>query len=419
MKNKITEGNSLLQQSNRQIQKATTSDFFGHLVSSTLTFVISLSILKNTGSALSYGTSLIFGPVATAICAPIIGKLVDYIPHKKLMLASQIILMVWLGTASTLLATHTFPTFPVFITTLIIINLHLNLLDITLSSSATAMVVEEQIPKLNSLEQISISASNIIGPSLAGLMFSFIKISTIFSFSIIIEGIVLLLMTTLDFALISNNQNFANSSSTKQLPSKSSFFNWLKNQKIVLNIIILGGILNFFLALLTVGLPYLLLHHLHASSSQIGLNESISGVGFIIGSVLSSRIKINDQEIPIKKLGIYMGAIAVPLLVITMALSFNNHFLPSYLSILVAEVIIYILIIIINIISRIFLQTQVNKQYQGRTFSALTIVTNVMNPVGLFVFGAVFQYSSFAIPLLSSTLAFILMGVYITRLKEN
>ncbi|WP_255304689.1 hypothetical protein [Sporolactobacillus terrae] len=49
--------------SQRQIKKAVTSDFIGSFSSSLFNFAISLYILKLTGSAMNFGTTLLIGPL--------------------------------------------------------------------------------------------------------------------------------------------------------------------------------------------------------------------------------------------------------------------------------------------------------------------------------------------------------------------
>ncbi|WP_010632568.1 MFS transporter [Sporolactobacillus vineae] len=81
---------SLEQASRRQIRKAVISDFIGSLSNSLFNFAIGLYILKVTGSAMNFGTTLLIGPLIGIVFPPLIGYVSDHYENKRVMIISQI-----------------------------------------------------------------------------------------------------------------------------------------------------------------------------------------------------------------------------------------------------------------------------------------------------------------------------------------
>lgn len=81
---------SLEQASRKQIRKAVTSDFIGSFSSSLFNFAIGLYILKMTGSAMTFGTTLLIGPLIGIVFSPLIGYVSDHYENKHVMIPSQV-----------------------------------------------------------------------------------------------------------------------------------------------------------------------------------------------------------------------------------------------------------------------------------------------------------------------------------------
>lgn len=85
-----------MDQNTKQLIKAGSTSVINALGEVIFSFALSLKLLKVTGSALGYGTSLFIGPIVGLLIAPIIGKLVDNYPHKKAALIAQGLLIATL-----------------------------------------------------------------------------------------------------------------------------------------------------------------------------------------------------------------------------------------------------------------------------------------------------------------------------------
>jgi len=79
-----------------QLVKAGSTSIVNALGGAIFTFALSLKLLKVTGSAFGYGTSLFIGPIIGLLVAPIIGKVVDNYSHKKVALISEACLIITL-----------------------------------------------------------------------------------------------------------------------------------------------------------------------------------------------------------------------------------------------------------------------------------------------------------------------------------
>lgn len=78
----------------KQLIKVGITTFINSLGAMIFTYALSLYLLKKTGSAFSYGTSLFAGPIIGLLMSPIIGKVIDNNSHKQVAITSEVGLII-------------------------------------------------------------------------------------------------------------------------------------------------------------------------------------------------------------------------------------------------------------------------------------------------------------------------------------
>lgn len=154
----------LKQKSVRQIRKAVTSDFIGNFSSSLFNFAISLYILRLTGSAISFGTTLLIGSLVGIVFSPFIGYVSDHFDNKRVMILSQSgsVLLLFIYSLIFPIIGHGY-----YLLILIIVGtmgLNTRIFSVTYMAAVFRLVDKPFIQKLNSLEQSAASFGTIAGP---------------------------------------------------------------------------------------------------------------------------------------------------------------------------------------------------------------------------------------------------------------
>ncbi|KFK72995.1 ferroportin1 family protein [Bacillus cereus] len=74
-----------------QIIKVLTSHFISNFGSQVFSFGIGLFVLKETGSALSFGITILIGPLISLLLTPLVGYTVDKLNRKIIVQGAQIL----------------------------------------------------------------------------------------------------------------------------------------------------------------------------------------------------------------------------------------------------------------------------------------------------------------------------------------
>ncbi|MCI1858945.1 MAG: MFS transporter [Sporolactobacillus sp.] len=407
---------NLAQASRKQIKKAVASDFVGSFSMSLFNFAISLYILKLTGSALNFGTTLLIGPLVGIAFSPLIGYVADHYDNKRVMILAQ-------STCAGLLSLYGL-FFPLFgrwhylMVLLIVATIGLNqrLVMITYQSAVSRMVERPFMQRLNSLEQSASSLANIVGPIAAGALFALVPFSFFIYFEIVAELLVILIIATMNFHLIEVPEQIGTESETMWQSMKQGLI-YVKKRRLILYMMIGSAILNFLFGIVTVGFPYLMVHVLRLHSLQYSLTEAVFSLGMVAGGLLAARVNIEGHPLNVVCKALLIAGLPIIFSVVPLVVP-----MTAWLSTVVFCLLYFVMataLVFANVPVQTYMQQTIPANFQGRVFTIMMVGCTSLLPVGMFVYGALFQYMP-AVPVIIVTfLAFMLLTVVAMALSKS
>ncbi|GAA0773113.1 mutanobactin A system MFS transporter MubZ [Clostridium subterminale] len=387
---------------------------FGKLVSSIGSqmqgFALSLYVLSITGSATKFASVLAITIIPKLILGPIAGVFADWFDKKKMMVGLDILSGIIIG---------------IFVLIYRITGgldmIHIYILSITLSligvifqpvtsSILPSIIKKEELVDGNGLSSFIMDLGNLMSPAIAGILMG--------SYGLY----VILIINSISFILSGISESFIRVpkiNSTPQNISMSSFVDdfkdgiiFIKNKKLILNIILLCLVINFaYNPVFSIGLTYISKQILMVSDFQYGLMESILVVSMLIAPFICSSIynKFKNGKIYFYIIlfsGSLLGILSIVPSNFYLNL-FDNNFIP-YVSIIVITFFIGLITTLGNIIVNTIVQEQVPLNFMGRVVSVMSAVCMAAIPFGQMIFGYMYDKFSASICILISSLILII-----------
>jgi MFS transporter, DHA3 family, macrolide efflux protein len=376
-------------------------------------FAISLYILRMTGSAMSFATNMICNILPRTLAAPFAGYFADRYSRKIIVIAAQIVTVLAIG--GLLIVSFTIGlSLTAIYTTSCILSLTSMFSGITFTSSITGLVNKERIQKAMSLNQMSISFAAIGSPAVGGLLYGAVSMPVFLIIYMSASSIAVILESTMNFNLFAIRKGEEKGEAKESMwQSLKAGLKYLKLQPLLVTIIWISLLINFLFAAYQVGYSFILIEKLKMASQHFGLTEGAFAVGMLLLSAYFSTGKEVKFPLLLSKrgivgMGIIMGAVALPLLVkMPYYLMFTYYLLLS--SGLGA------LMIIVNTPIQVMLQKQIDDDYKGRIFSILEMMAMALMPLGMVLFG--FLYDVFPAQWIILISASLLVGIvlFLTR----
>ncbi|MDV9115551.1 MFS transporter [Lactiplantibacillus plantarum] len=383
-------------QSSLQIFKAAASNFISSLSGKMFTFGLGLMLLDETHSAISFGINMIISPIVGLLCLVPIGNLIDTYPHKTVLTGSLTArtLALILFAASINLFTATAKLIPIVLF-LIIDAISTNVNDTCYSAATHELVNAHNIQRLSSLTQSAISLSSILSPALGVGLYSLVG----FSGFVILEIVATLasfgIMLTMKFHYHATNQ-FANSqhapvTSHSQFAKFHSGLNYMRSRTMIKITILLSVILNFLYTAVTIGIPYILKDQLHTGNGPIGVLETGSAIGMLLGSLLLTLLPPTGQKRLFLKL--IIPVLILDSQILLLGVLFMTSQSPTGYALLGSFImgILAFALVILNITFQVYLQQTVPTKLLGRVVATLTTVNSSIMPIGTLMFTLIFQ----------------------------
>ena len=345
-------------------------------------------ILELTGSGTTTGTMLVLSTLPAVLIGPFGGLIADRINRKLLIVGNDFLRgFIVLGLGWTIYSGQA--SFYLLGFATVLISISGAFFNPAVSAVFPNLVSTENLEKANSLENISMNFTQIIGAAIGGILIGTLGISGAFFFN----GI--------SFILSGISELFINIPPVSQeADSKESFLadfkyglEYLTGRKEILGLFIIFLFLNFlYNGLFAVGLPFVYNQVLEVNGLLFGLAKSIFPVGAIIGSILINYIAIDNN---IKFLGKTLTAQSS--LLVMMGLPLSYFVLDSFPSIniyIVLKVLLLgigILNAMVNIPIITIFQKMIPDNLRGRVFGLLGSLTQGLTPVSMGLMGILFD----------------------------
>lgn len=401
-----------LKKATQHLWTFTISKLISTFGASVYTFAISFYILQMTGSASSFAMNLIFSILPRAVLGPFAGYVVDKYNRKMIVISAQIItVLTILSLIGYMMAFGL--SLPAIYTVTAILAMTSTFSGVAFSSSISSLIDETRIQKAMSLNQMSISFAAIASPAVGGILYGTVSLEVFLVLFAVASAVAVILESTMNFTLYSRRTEASERKQEKMLENMKAGLAYVKLQPILLSIMIIALSVNFMFGAFQVGYSFVLIDQLKMSAQHFGFTEAAFAIGMLLTSIYMSSRKEFKYPLLISKrgilvLGIMLAAITVPLL------------LPiSYMQMLIFYIALMfiqgVMIIFINTPMQVYFQKTIDDDYKGRVFSLLETFAIALMPIGMVLFGVLFDVFPPEPIFLISAVILIAAVLYLTR----
>lgn len=355
------------------------------------TFAISFYILQMTGSATSFATNLICSILPRTILAPFAGAITDRYSKKAIVIGAQIATTLTIGGLLVFTLASGLSLGAIYVTTSIL-SITSMFSGIAFTSSITALIDKDRIQKAMSLNQMSISFAAIGSPAIGGLLYGTVSMPVFLITYMTASTIAVILESTMNFKLFAiPKKDIVGDQKESIWQSIKLGVGYLKLQPIILTMLWIGLMVNFLFGAFEVGYSYILIEKLKMESQHFGFTQGSFSIGMLLMSIYFSIRKEVKYPLLVSKrgilaLGAIIGAVSVPLLT-----SMTYHLMFGYYLLLMFC--FGALIIVVNTPLQVMLQKTIDDEYKGRVFSIIETMSMALIPLGMVLYG--FLYDKF------------------------
>jgi MFS transporter, DHA3 family, macrolide efflux protein len=352
-------------------------------------FAISFYILQLTGSATSFATNLICNILPRTLIAPFAGAITDRYSRKRIVITAQIATTLTIGGLLAVSLASGLSLVSIYITTCIL-SISSTFSGVAFTSSITGLIDKARIQKAMSLNQMSISFAAIASPAVGGLLYGTVSIPVFLIIYMVASSFAVILESTMNFRL------FAAEKKTLEGEAKETMFesikagiSYLKLQPIILTMMWIGLLINFLFGAFEVGYSYILIDKLKMESQHFGFTQGAFSVGMLLMSGYYSvrkevRFPLLISKRGILVMGIIMAAVALPLLnSLSYGLVFAYYMLLMFC--------FGATIMIVNTPLQVMLQKTIEDDFKGRVFSIIETMAMALMPLGMVLYGFLYD----------------------------
>ncbi|MFL2061463.1 MFS transporter [Marinilactibacillus psychrotolerans] len=407
----------IIKKSAKQLRLTVLSGLFGDFGSSIFSFGLSFMLLDRTGSVFSFAISNIVSPIIGLALLPLIGPIVDSFSKKKVIIVSQSITIL-----SLIVYWILFPQFSshLFLPTVVLIVVLRGSDQFTSTARQAAsiqLVLPDDLQKLSAYSQMSTSTANIVSSIFGAFLYTLLPFQLFILFELVTEVFTAITTSILDFRFNKQNDTELIKDTIEDAEKRSLVLfkegvTYIRNQKYLLFGMIVAVGINFISGIFSVGLPILVLQVFNLSNLHFGFAEAINGFGYVFGGLLlKQKLNIKNPILYSWKSALKLGVILIG---IGLSISIGG---------VVGEMILYLLLfftgilfVTINVPITVWLQKQLPPILLGRVFSVLGTIGLATAPIGVLLFGFIFNLNTDNLNLLTMW-TFILTGVMVIFLN--
>ncbi|MEK4487449.1 MFS transporter [Psychrobacillus sp. FSL H8-0484] len=382
---------------------------------SVYSFAISFYILQLTGSATSFAANLICSILPRTLVAPFAGYAADKYSRKMIVIVAQIATTIAIGGLLIVSLTAGLSLAAIYTTT-VILSLTSLFSGVTFSSSITGLVDETRIQKAMSLNQMSISFASIGSPAVGGLLYGTVPMPVFLIMYLVASIIAVILESTMNFNLFAKRKETVEGEEKEpMLQSMKAGFNYAMKQPLLKILIVISLLINFLFGAFQVGYSFILIEKLKIGAQHFGFTEGAFAIGMLLLSIYFSARKELKYPFLVSKwsivtLGVIMGSIAIPLLI-------NMSYVVTVGFYILLMFIFGASMIVTNTPLQVMMQKMIEDDYKGRVFSILETGAMALMPVGMVLFGFLYDVLPAQIILIVSSV--LLIGVMLIMARPS
>jgi MFS transporter, DHA3 family, macrolide efflux protein len=381
-------------------------------------FVISLYVLKETGSSMTFSTVLVFNLVPRIILGPFAGVLADRMSRKTLLVLSDLLSGVaLLGLFAVVFSSGLH--LAIVYTLAALLAVFNTFYQVAVNASIPNLVDEKRLTRVNSLTQSITSLTQVTSPVLGGLVYGLLDVKLF----LLINGLSFL-VSALAGGLLSFNvvttqvQATADKVKNRMFREMQEGFAFVKKQPALLMLVLFALVFNFLImAGCEVPVPVLVNQVLHMSSQQFGIISAAFPIGGVVGSLVLSFLPEFDKKFKVFTISFLIHAILVVLCGVPGLPALQQVAQSGLFSMYTVVYFVFgIVVVFINVpVSTMLMQTT-SDEYRGRVFGLIGSLSSVVSPLGLLLSGMLIeQMPAYLIPIIAGGVEILFMVVFVSN----
>ncbi|MFD1203656.1 MFS transporter [Sporosarcina contaminans] len=352
-------------------------------------FAISFYILQMTGSATSFATNLICNILPRTLVSPFAGYAADKYSRKAIVIIAQIASTFAIGGLLVYSLSSGLSLIAIYATT-VVLSIASTFSGVTFTSSITGLIDEARIQRAMSLNQMSISFAAIGSPAIAGILYGTVSMNTFLILYMSASVLAVLLESTMNFKLFAKRKEKTEEEAKETMwQSIKAGISYLRLQPVLLTIVWISLIINFLFGAFEVGFSFILIEKLKMASEHFGVTQGSFAVGMLLMSIYFSMKKEVKYPLLVSKRGILIFGIILMLIPLPLIVSMQyNAFFAFYIIVIF---LFGINMMIVNTPIQVLMQKSIDDDFKGRVFSILETMSMALMPLGVVLFGFLYD----------------------------
>jgi DHA3 family macrolide efflux protein-like MFS transporter len=375
---------------------------FSLLGSSLVGFALIWWLTDTTGSATVLATAAMLELLPRVFVGPLAGALVDRWNRRWVMLTADAITALATGMIILLAGLGDLQIWHVYILMLVRSaagSFHMP----AMLSSTSLMVPENQLTRVQGLNQLLQGIMNIAAPLLGALLIEFIPLHSVLAVDLLTAALAILPLLFINIPQPQVNPANAGGNSSVWRDMRLGFryvWDWVGLR----NIIILAILINLISMPAITLLPLLVKNEFSGGAMEIASTQSSLAFGFLVGGLLLSVWGGFRRKILTANMAMFGSALGLAVVGLASNVAFQ---------LAIAGIFIFGLMnVLMNGPAFALLQTVVDEDMQGRVMSLVISLANAMTPLGLMVAGPLADKTGINVMFIFASLIFVGAGVF-------
>lgn len=275
-------------------------------------------------------------------------------------------------------------------TTTVLISIASTFSGTAFTSSITGLIDEERVQKAMSLNQMAISFSAIASPAVAGLLYGTVPMPVFLGMYAGASLIAVALESTMNFNLFANRKvKDEGAPKEKVLASMKAGLSYARLQPLLMAMIWVALLVNFLYGAVIVGYSFILIEKLKIASQHFGIIEGVMAAGMLLMSIYLAVRKQFTSPLVISKWGIIGLGVVMSLIAIPLVFTFSYGGMVAFYALL--SLFSGSLFPLINTPLQVLMMKLIEDDYKGRVFSILETMAMALMPLGMVLFGFLYD----------------------------
>ncbi|MBT2561587.1 MFS transporter [Pedobacter sp. ISL-68] len=333
---------------------------------------ISWLVYRLTGSAFLLGLITFLSLIPSLVLAPYAGSYVDRHNKYKILVITQVILMLQAGALALMIWFKVYDMF--WIAALSLVQGLVNAFDVTARQSLMVNLIDdkEDLPNAIALNSSMFNAARLIGPALAGVILSTLGEDICFLINFVSFIAVLGCMVMMKLKLTAHQKSKENI----WIDLKKGY-DYLKSSPDLASMVLMMAASSLLVIPFTTLLPVFAKDIFNGNATTFGWFESAAGFGAFFGAIYMATLKVKQN---LQKI-VMMSGILLAISVVALAIS------PSLVLALICTGLAALGLMAQTSSINTYLQTHADDAMRGRTLSYYIMAYQGVLPIGSLLMG--------------------------------